>query len=188
MVSKLHAKLKKEIEKCDDILEKDEDYTPEEIDDFQSRIIDLYEDIIPNLTKNLNDDIGRYDEKYDNLISNIRKLRERIDIFICKNEDDNLIAQKDNQRDTIVVSQSVNNTITIEANFNNAREDIGNMSSLTESQINEIMSRIDELEKIVQSKDAKTKKWDNAKEIVKWIADRGVDVALTLLPLLLNIK
>ena len=29
---------------------------------------------------------------------------------------------------------------------------------------------------------------ENAKEIVKWIADKGVDVGIALLPLLLQIK
>ena len=47
---------------------------------------------------------------------------------------------------------------------------------------------INELEKIVKSSDRKSKKWENAKGIVKWIADKGVDVGIALLPLLLQIK
>jgi len=48
--------------------------------------------------------------------------------------------------------------------------------------------KINELEKIVKSPDRKSKKWENAKGIVKWIADKGVDVGIALLPLLLQIK
>ena len=61
------------------------------------------------------------------------------------------------------------------------------MSSLREDEIEEITSKIDEIERIVNSKDRKTKKWEEAKEIIKWIAEKGVDVGITLLPLLLQI-
>ena len=47
---------------------------------------------------------------------------------------------------------------------------------------------MDELEKIVKSPESRSKKWENAKGIVKWIADKGVDVGIALLPLLLQIK
>ena len=47
---------------------------------------------------------------------------------------------------------------------------------------------MDELEKIVKSSESRSKKWENAKEIIKWIADKSVDVGIALLPLLLRIK
>ena len=62
------------------------------------------------------------------------------------------------------------------------------MTALPDPEVEEILSKIDELEKIIQSSDRKTKKWENAKGIVKWIADKGVDVGMTLLPLLLQIQ
>ena len=37
------------------------------------------------------------------------------------------------------------------------------------------------------TKDSKSKKWSKAKEIIKWIADKGVDVGIALLPLVLQI-
>ena len=39
----------------------------------------------------------------------------------------------------------------------------------------------------MKSKDSKSKKWSKAKEIIKWIADKGVDVGIALLPLVLQI-
>lgn len=62
------------------------------------------------------------------------------------------------------------------------------MSALPDAEIREILSRIDEMEAIVKSSERKSKKWENAKEIIKWIADKGVDVGIALLPLLLQIK
>ena len=60
------------------------------------------------------------------------------------------------------------------------------MTALTDSEVEEILEKVNELEKIVESKDRKTKKWENAKGIIKWIADKGVDVGITLLLLLLK--
>ena len=50
-----------------------------------------------------------------------------------------------------------------------------------------LQQKIDELEKIFNSSDRKTKKWEKAKEIIKWVADKGIDVGLTLLPLILKL-
>ena len=55
-------------------------------------------------------------------------------------------------------------------------------------EIEEISRKIDDLEEIVKSSDCKSKKWENAKDVIKWIADKGVDVGIALLPLLLQIK
>jgi predicted nucleotidyltransferase len=62
------------------------------------------------------------------------------------------------------------------------------MSALPETEIDEILRKIDEIEDIVHSSDRRAKKWENAKNIIKWIADKGVDVGIALLPLLLQIK
>ena len=62
------------------------------------------------------------------------------------------------------------------------------MTSLPEEDIEEIQNKIDEIEEIVKSKDSKSKKWSKAKGIIKWIADKGVDVGIALLPLFLKIN
>ena len=71
--------------------------------------------------------------------------------------------------------------------FDAVREKVDNMTSLSDADIAEIQKRIDEIEEIVNSKESKSKKWSKAKEIIKWIADKGVDVGIALLPLLLKI-
>ena len=85
----------------------------------------------------------------------------------------------------------INNSNRMDVNFNlsfpEARERVENMTSLNEAEIQEILQRIDELENIINSDDRKTKKWERAKDILKWVADKGVDVGVTLLPLILKI-
>lgn len=79
------------------------------------------------------------------------------------------------------------NQNTIAISFDEARKKIGEMTSLPYEDIEEIQSKINKLEEIVNLKDSRSKKWSMAKGIIKWIADKGVDVGIALLPLLLNI-
>lgn len=81
-----------------------------------------------------------------------------------------------------------NNNSSISITFDNVRDNVNAMTSLPEEEIKDIRNKIDELENIVKSTESKSKKWSNAKEIIKWIADKGVDVGLALLPLLLKIS
>lgn len=80
------------------------------------------------------------------------------------------------------------NINTVSVSFDTARERINAMTCLPEEEIQEVQKRIDELENIVKSSDGENKKWSKAKDIIKWIADKGVDVGISLLPLLLQIK
>ena len=88
----------------------------------------------------------------------------------------------------VQVTNNNENRIDVDISFNSVREKVKVMSALPEAEINEILRKIDEIENIVHSSDRKAKKWENAKNIIKWIADKGVDVGITLLPLLLQIK
>lgn len=88
----------------------------------------------------------------------------------------------------VQITNTNENKIDINISFRDVRREIENMSALPDAEIEEILQKIDELEKIVKSSDRKSKKWENAKGIIKWIADKGVDVGIALLPLLLQIK
>ena len=88
----------------------------------------------------------------------------------------------------VQVTNNNENRIDVDISFNSVREKVKGMSALPEAEIDEILHKIDEIEDIVHSSDCKAKKWENAKNIIKWIADKGVDVGITLLPLLLQIK
>ena len=86
------------------------------------------------------------------------------------------------------ITNSNENNNTINVSFEKARETVNAMTSLPDEDIEEIQKRINELEKIVNSKESKSKKWSNAKDIIKWVADKGVDVGIALLPLVLKIS
>lgn len=88
----------------------------------------------------------------------------------------------------VQITNTNENKVDINISFSDVRREIENMSALPDTEIEEILNKINELEKIVKSPDRKSKKWESAKGIVKWIADKGVDVGIALLPLLLQIK
>ena len=80
------------------------------------------------------------------------------------------------------------NHLTVNISFAQARQDIEDMPSLSPNERQKILDKINELERIVHSNDSKEGKWDQAKNIIKWVADKGVDVGIAFLPLLLQIK
>ena len=85
------------------------------------------------------------------------------------------------------VNVTVNNEININITFEQAREKVQNMTSLTDEQTQEILDKITELEEIINSKDKKKTKWEKAKSVLVWLADKSFDVGMTLLPLLLKL-
>lgn len=86
---------------------------------------------------------------------------------------------------TNITNTNKNNVIV--KSFSETKSEIENMTSLPDTEIEEILSKINELENIANSTDRKTKKWEKAKDIIKWVADKGVDVGTALLPIILQI-
>ena len=143
----------------------------------------------------------------DSLMSDIRKLNIKLEYnkAVLVDEDEKrkqkakseqeqrelekLRLQVELKRNNITINNANTNENynNIEVSFNTARDRINSMTSLPNEEIEEIQKRINELEEIVNSKDSKSKKWSKAKEIIKWIADKGVDVGIALLPLILKI-
>lgn len=62
------------------------------------------------------------------------------------------------------------------------------MTSLREDEIQDILQQVNKLEEIINSKERKTKKWEMCNGIIKWIADKSLDVGISLLPLILQIN
>ena len=80
------------------------------------------------------------------------------------------------------------NVIDIKVSFEEVRRKIDDMENVNEAEYGEIKQKISQLEEIINSNESKRKKWANAGEILKWLADKSVDVGIAPLPLFLNIK
>lgn len=79
-----------------------------------------------------------------------------------------------------------NNEIKVEIDFMNLINKINDMESLTETETNEAIEKVKEIEKIYKSKDSKKKKWEKIKNILIWLADKSVDLAIAYLPIIAN--
>lgn len=74
-------------------------------------------------------------------------------------------------------------TITIEAVFDNARQQIED-AGLSDVQTQELFDKLSELEEIAKSKESKGKRWSKAKDVMKWLVEQGIAAASILIPVL----
>ena len=86
------------------------------------------------------------------------------------------------------ISVTVNNNINISITFEEAKEKIEEMTSLTNEQTEEILEKITEIEMLVKGNGSKKSKWEKIKPILIWLADKSFDVAMTIMPLLLKLQ
>ena len=151
------------------------------IEDFHKLLKSKYAKIIDGFEDGLYDTF--YDSHHTSKKANIETMRQKLVLFKAMGYK-NVYAVSENG---ITVNNNNQITATINLTFNEAKEKIENMTSLKDSEIEEIHQKIDELEQIINSSERKTKKWDKAKGIINWVATKGVDVALTVIPLLMKI-
>lgn len=86
------------------------------------------------------------------------------------------------------VNVTVNNNVTVNITFEQVREKIEDMTSLTDEQTKEALDKVSEIESVVNGEGSKKAKWEKIKPILTWLADKSFDVAMTILPLLLQVQ
>ncbi len=171
--------------------------------DLYKELTGRYHTIIPRLGDGLYNyikDYGFYDDvSGESLIHNLKLLKSKMKAFkalgypisseLINSKKESLIVNANysshNENSNVNTNENINE---IDMKFSTVRERIYEMSALSEEQIKDIISNVDRLEEIVKSNDRKSLKWEKAKDIIKWIADKGVDVGIALLPLLLTIS
>lgn len=147
----------------------------------------LYRSLLSKYTPIISDFDGHffslaYGESGENYRKNIEIIKEKLILFKAMGYEN----PDHNSEHSLIVNNTINNSVDI--TFDSVKSQIENMGALTQSEIDEVINRISDLEKIVNSSDKRTQKWESAKSIIRWIADKGVDVGIALLPLLLQIK
>lgn len=89
---------------------------------------------------------------------------------------------------TKVYNKVINNANTmVSINFENIRQEIINNEMLNSVQTNDCLKKIDEVEKIFKSSDDRKNKWEKLRRIIIWLADKSVDVAVSLLPIIYKV-
>lgn len=83
---------------------------------------------------------------------------------------------------------TVNNTVNISLTFEETKQKIKDMTALNREQTDEILSKIDELEKISKENISRKSKWEKVKPIISFALDKGADVAIAILSLVMQMK
>lgn len=86
------------------------------------------------------------------------------------------------------VNVTVNNTVNITVSFDEARQKIEDMTALSREQTDEILEKIDELEKISKENSSRKTKWEKVKPIISFALEKGADVAIAILSLVMQMK
>ena len=85
-------------------------------------------------------------------------------------------------------SNSTQNNLSniINMNISDVKEKIEDNSYLDDESKKELLSKLEEINRLQKSNESKTKKWQKAREILKFILDKGADIAIMFLPQILK--
>ena len=120
----------------------------------------------------------------DTLIHNLQLMKAKLEGFILGFNGVN--AESENKPNDVNVT--VNNTVNITISFEEAKQKIDEMPGLTDEDTENIKSKIDELEDISKENINRKKKWEKVKPILLFALDKGVDVAITIMGLVVQMK
>lgn len=123
----------------------------------------------------------------DSLIDNLNQMKPKLEAYALGW---NASKRSSPSRSTTApnVNVTVNNEININITFEQAREKVQEMTSLTDEETQEILDKITEIEATFKENSSIKSKWEKVKPILMWLADKSFDVGMTLLPLLLKLQ
>lgn len=146
---------------------------------------------IPNFGKSMYNYSEDYGFNYNYmgkkaLIHNLRIMKGRLEGYIYNFP----IAQASVPYQDIHLNVPVTNTnkINISLSFKDVRQQIEDMPGLTEKETSKLKDKINELEKINSERISRKKKWEKIKPIASFVLDKGVDVAVPILSLIVQMK
>lgn len=123
----------------------------------------------------------------DSLKDNLTMMKPKLEAFMYKW---NVAGQSIRYTSPVVpdVNVTVNNNVTVTITFEQVRAKIEDMTSLTDEQTKEALEKVSEIEAVVKGEGSKKAKWEKVKPILIWLAEKSFDVAMTILPLLLQVQ
>ena len=84
-----------------------------------------------------------------------------------------------------IISNSNVNSILIKT-YDEVRDEIENNTYLDDKSIKELLDKLEEIKELESSRENKAKKWITGKKILAFILDKGVDIAISFIPLILQ--
>lgn len=116
------------------------------------------------------------------LIHNLSNMKSKLEGYL---QDYRLVPSGSPSTSVKFINNNANNNkVNIEIDFKSLIDKINDMESLTENETKEAVEKIKEIETIYKSKESKKKKWEKIKNILIWLADKSVDLAIAYLPII----
>ncbi|MBS6560416.1 MAG: hypothetical protein KH355_09115, partial [Clostridiales bacterium] len=147
-----------------------------------------YSSCIPNIGQSMYgyfDKLGFNYELIDqeSLKHNLWLMKAKLQGYLCDFRSKSVSSASQNN---INVSVPITNEINISITFEQAKQKIEDMPGLTDAETEEIKSKIGDLENISKESISKKKKWEKVKPILLFALDKGADVAITIMGLILQ--
>lgn len=125
---------------------------------------------------------------FDSLKHNLQNMKSKLEGYIQDIDLKPLTFNKPT-KSINVYNKNENNisNIVSNVNFNTVEEKIKECESLTEEETKEALKYLKELKEIYESKGNRKSKWEKAKKILIWLADKSVDIAIAFFPIITSI-
>ena len=132
--------------------------------------------------------IESFEEDLKITLEELTYIKEELkEVPIPKNIDDSLKPTVSNRPEIVINNNNTNNnTISFNMNIREIRKVIEDNTMLSDSDKEELTKQLDTLEELQKSKKNKNEKWKVAKGILKFVVDKGADIAIMFLPQILK--
>ncbi|MBE7005720.1 MAG: hypothetical protein E7424_01040 [Ruminococcaceae bacterium] len=123
----------------------------------------------------------RLEERPEKAKHNLMIMKAKLESYCLQA---NAISEPEPTSTEINVTTNVNVSIT----FDKARQKVEDMTALSQEQTDEVIEKINELEKISKENTTRKKKWEKVKPIISFALDKGADIAIMILSLVLQMR
>lgn len=159
------------------------------------QITSTYSGIINNISEGI-ETCNAWSREFKNndLLKDINILKRKLEVSLAMYEQkalksgdkDSSISIYNNGSNTNINSNTNTNCLDNNLSFDEVRKEFENCGYLPEEEINQVICKLNEIEEILSSRESKNKKWDKLKNVMSWLSTKGVDIALKILPLIVN--
>ena len=179
--TQLRTMIQKDIDRCDELLK----VGKASYEDVQ-QIVGKYIIDIPNFRDGLHN-YAVVPGTENNEIKNISIVKSKLEYLLHRDETQVSSFKKKGSIFNYSPSNTINNSNTVQINMTieDIRKNVENNTYLGESEKDELLSKLNEIEDLQKSNKSKNDKWKIAKDILKFVLDKGADIAIMYIPQIL---
>ena len=179
----------KDTEELKSIIDDFDNIGPSTLNPLYDSLIAKYSKIVPDFSDNIEgyrkSDGFFFPVERVSLKKNIKNIYEKMMVCVRLNFINIKFADVSNIP-FFQINNNNQNTMEVNLTFEQLKDRVENITSVNNEEIDEILEKINEIEDLCKSNDRKTKKWEKIKKILVWIMDKGIDVAIQVIPTVIN--